>query len=139
MSADVLLAEVFRRSDQLLAAWAVHAVTAVAVVALVVAVPAVRDSRRARRVLAGLFAFLALANLEGMLWILKQWRAVADGLGQSAVWVSSPAARSLAEVTDAPHPLWVVPFHLALDVLVVWVVLRYEMRPGAGEPVRHGG
>jgi hypothetical protein len=128
MTADVLLAELFRRSDQLLAAWAVHALTAVAVVALVLAVPTVRDSRRARRVLAGLFAFLALANLEGMLWILKQWRAVAEGLGQTAVWVASPAARSLGEVTDAPHPLWVVPFHLVLDALVLWVLLR--ARPG---------
>ena len=129
MTADLLVAEVFRRSDQLLAAWAVHALTAVVVVALVLGVPAVRDSRRSRRVLAGLFAFLALANLEGVLWILKQWRAVTEALGQSSVWVATPASRPLGEVTDAPHPLWVIPFHLILDVIVLAVLLRVSPQP----------
>ncbi|MDB5312032.1 MAG: hypothetical protein JWO38_6234 [Gemmataceae bacterium] len=125
MNGDGLLAEVFRRSDQLLAAWAVHAGVAVAVLALVLAAPAVRDDRRARRVLAAAFAFLALANLEGMLWVLKQWRAVADALRDSAAWEAGRRVQAdLAEVVDAPHPLWVVPFHLVLDAFVVWVVLR---------------
>ncbi len=124
MTADPLVAEVFRRSDQLLAAWAVHALTAVGVVALAAAVPAVRDCRRSRRVLALLFALLALANLEGMLWILKQWQAVSDALGALPAWAVSPAARPLAGVLDAPHPLWVVPFHLVLDGFVVFVLLR---------------
>ncbi len=129
MTAAALLAEIFRRSDQLLAAWAVHTAVAVAVVALAVAAPAVRGDRRARRVLAGLFAFLALANLEGMLWILKQWRAVADALGT----LPDRPAGDLAEVTAAPHALWVVPFHLVLDVATVWAVLTAG-RPPADRP-----
>ena len=124
MTADTLLAETFRRSDQLLLAWAVHAAVAVAVLGLVLGVPTIRADRSARRVLAGVFAFLALANLEAMLWVLKQWRAVYSALDEAAGWASFPGRFDLAEVAAAPPALWVVPFHLVLDVVVVWVVLR---------------
>ena len=136
MTPDALLAETFRRSDQLLAAWATHAAAAGVVLVVVVSVPAGRADRSARRVLAAAFAFLALANLEGMLWILKQWAAVADLLRDGPALAPHPDPRqnallaALADVSAAPHPLWVVPVHLVLDAFVLWVALR--RRPPAG-------
>ncbi|MBX9585462.1 MAG: hypothetical protein K2X87_34580 [Gemmataceae bacterium] len=134
MTADALLAETFRRSDQLLLAWAVHSAVAVAVLGLVLGVPAIRADRSARRALAGVFAFLAVANLEAMLWVLKQWRAVFAALDDSAGWALFPGRLDLAEVAAAPPAVWVVPFHLALDAAVVWVALRpgraYHHRAG---------
>jgi hypothetical protein len=124
MPADALLAETFRRSDQLLLAWAVHAAVALAVLALVLGAPAIRADRHARRVLAGVFAFLALANLEAMLWVLKQWRAAFAALDGSAGWAMFPGRVGLADVAAAPPAVWVVPFHLVLDAAVVWVALR---------------
>lgn len=128
MSVESLLAEIFRRSDLLLATWAVHAATALVVVALVVAAPPVRDDRRARWVLAGVFAFLAFANLEGMMWILMQWQALTDALVQLHIWQTSPGTNVLVKVTNPPHPLWVVPFHLVLDVAVVALSLGLGAR-----------
>jgi hypothetical protein len=128
MSIDHVLPEIFRRSDLLLAAWVVHAATALVVVALVVAAPAVRDDRRARSVLAGVFVFLAFANLEGMMWILMQWQTLADALVQLHVWQTSPGTNVLVKVTTPPHPLWVVPFHLVLDVAVVTLTLGLGQR-----------
>lgn len=122
--ADLLLAETFRRSDQLLRAWAVHSAAAVAVLGLALGVPLVRADRFARRAVAGLFAVLAFANLQAMLWVLKEWRAVFAALEQARGWGMYPGQDELAAVAAAPPAAWVVPFHLALDVLVIWVVLR---------------
>lgn len=124
MTADALLAETFRRSDQLLLAWAVHAAVAVAALGLALGVSAVRADRFARQAVAGLFLFLAFANLQAMLWILKQWRAVFAALEETPGWAMAAGRVELADVAAAPPAVWVVSFHLALDGLVIWVVLR---------------
>jgi hypothetical protein len=130
-----LLSEVFRRSDVLLAAWAVHTLVAVGVLALVLGVPAVRDDRRARRLLAAAFAFLAVTNLEGMHWVLKQWAAATAALKASPEFAGADesARAAMGEVIEAPHLLWVVPFHLIVDAFVLWVVLR-PGRPSSNPP-----
>ena len=121
MTADALLAETFRRSDQLLLAWAVHSAVALATLVSVLGVPTIRADRFGRRVLASLFGFLAFANLQAMLWVLKEWRAAFAVLERTPGWAR---VAELADVAAAPPAAWVVPFHLALDVLVIWVVLR---------------
>ena len=101
MTADALLAETFRRSDQLLLAWAVHAAVAVAALGLALGIPTIRADRFARRAVAGLFLFLAFANLQAMLWILKQWRAVFAALEETPGGAMAPGRAELADVAAA--------------------------------------
>lgn len=139
MTGTDLLAEVFRRSDVILAAWAFHVVVGGAVLGVAQFSGRVRGDRRARRLLAAAFAFYALTHLESMRWVLKQWGAAAAALKVAPDFVSAdPAARGpLLQVIEAPDPVWVVPFHLVLDAFVLWVVLRptrSEQEPSAGRP-----
>lgn len=126
MNGTGLLVEVFRRSDVILAAWAAHVVVGGAVLVAALLSGRIRDDRRVRRVLAAAFAFYAVTHLESMHWVLKQWAAATAALKAAPDFVTAdPAAReALLGVIEAPHPLWVVPFHLALDAFVLWVLLR---------------
>lgn len=113
--------QVFARSDQLLWLWNFYVGIVVATLAAAVFVPVVRADRRARIGLMALFAFLAYANLESMRWVLKQWHSLVEA--NRSVIVPGP----LDSVREAPHPLWVFPFHLILDAGVlaaVWCLTR---------------
>ncbi|MBL8867123.1 MAG: hypothetical protein JNK93_16325 [Planctomycetia bacterium] len=118
--------QIFARSDQLLWLWNFYVAIVVVALAAAVWVPAVQADRRARIVLMVFFAFLAYANLESMRWVLKQWHALVES-NRSAI-VSGP----LDSVREAPHPLWVFPFHLILDfsvLIVIWRLARSAEPP----------
>lgn len=117
--------QVFARSDQLLWLWNFYVAVIIAAVAGVFLVPAVRECRRVRIGLMALFAFVAYANLESMRWVLKQWQALVDATRGSI------APGPLDDVFAAPHPLWVFPFHLTLDAVVLVTIWRAR-RPPAG-------
>lgn len=132
MNGTELLSEVYRRSDVILAAWAFHVIVAGVVFGVGLFSARLRDNRRARRLLAAGFAFYALTHLESMHWVLKQWAGATAALKASPEFANAdPAARAaLGPVIEAPAPAWVVPFHLILDIFVLWVVLR----PAATRP-----
>lgn len=116
--------QVFARSDQLLWLWNSYVVVVVVTLAAAVLVPAVRDHKRLRIGLMGVFAFVAYANLESMRWVLKQWHTLMEAHRDKI----TPGP--LDDVLAAPHPLWVFPFHLTLDVVVLVAVWRLARRPG---------
>ena len=137
---DALLAGTFQRWQMLLGAWHVYVLVGVGVVGLFAVSPAARADGRVKRVMTGGFVLFAVAHLLGLMYMLKQWAAVAGEL-RRAVERARPAdaADFLARfensgVIDAPDPVWVVPFHLAGDVFVVAVVwyLGRPPRPSPG-------
>jgi hypothetical protein len=103
---------IFRRSDQLLWLWNFYVVVVVAALAAAASWPGFREKRAWRFGLMFLFAFVAYANLESMRWVLKQWHALADA---NPELTRGP----MTSVIEAPHPLWVFPFHLILDAFVL--------------------
>lgn len=120
---------VFARSDQLLWLWNFYVVLVLAVLAAALTMPTLRVHRTRRYGFMLLFLFLAYANLESMRWVLKQWHAVVES-GRSAI-VPGP----LEDVLNAPHPLWVFPFHLILDLGVLYALWRLTWpQPPASEP-----
>ncbi len=127
MTEQALFDATFRRWEMLLGAWNFYLVVAAAVVGVFALVPAARNDRRSVRVAVAGFVFFAWTHLLGLLYILKQWAAIADELKR--VTGSRPDAAALHErfanagVVDAPDPVWVVPFHVAADVFVVLAVL----------------
>lgn len=121
MDASALLAEVMRRSDFIFAGWNVLMAVGVGLLAAVGLSPTLRADRRAGRVLVAGFAFFALTHLLGMLHVVKQWAALADGLRHKLG--SEPALADKIEfAVMAPHVTWIVPFHLAFDAFVVAAV-----------------
>ena len=118
MTPDALLEAVTRRWEMLQTAWTTYLVVSAAVLTLVVALPRLRADRRALLLLGVAFGFFAVTHLLGLLYTLKQWAALAEQFAST----QTPAVReSFAEsgLVEAPHPLWVVPFHLAGDALVL--------------------
>ena len=129
MSDDALLDAVTRRWEMLQSAWTTYLVVCAGVLALVVALPRLRDDRRALQLLGVAFAFFAVTHLLGLLYTLKQWGALAAQFAAT----QSPAVRgAFAEsgLVEAPHPLWVLPFHLLGDALVLGGLWRLG-RPAA--------
>lgn len=113
-----LVDRVFLRSDQLLWLWNAYVAVVAATLIVAVTVPMVKERRGVRNGLIGVFVFVAYANLESMRWVLKQWQVLVES--HPDVIVPDP----LASVMPAPHPLWVFPFHLILDLLVVLAIWR---------------
>jgi hypothetical protein len=121
LNADTLLVEVMRRSDFIFAGWNVLLLGGIALLAAVGLSPTLRTDRRAARVLMAAFAFFAVTHLLGMLHVTKQWASLTEALRHKLA-----ADPTLAEKLDfavmAPHVSWIVPFHLAFDVIVVAAV-----------------
>ena len=109
---------VFARSDQLLWLWNFYVGTAFLTLACAALVPAVRENKKVRIGLMAVFAFVAYANLESMRWVLKQWHSLVEANRSSIV------PGPLDAVLEAPHPLWVFPFHLILDAAVLFAIWR---------------
>lgn len=144
MNPNDLLAAVLARSDHVLWLWCFHAAVSFGLLAFAAAAPAVRADRRLLRLLLAGFAFYAFTHLESMMWVVKQWGAAATALKGSGVFhrVGDPVATELGPVTEAPHPAWIVPFHLAFDAFIlyaIWVAARPKpaamssARPASGE------
>jgi hypothetical protein len=126
---DALLPLVLSRSDHVLWLWCFHAAVSFGLFALALTVPAFRTDRRLARLLVFGYAFYAYTHLECMRWEVMQWGVVADllkaqpGFDQSVV----PPRFPLGKVADAPHPVWIIPFHLVFDAGVVyalWAAVR---------------
>jgi hypothetical protein len=126
VTADALLSLVLSRSDHVLWLWCFHVAVSLGLFALVVAAPAVRADRRLVRLVLFGFAFYAYTHLECMRWEVKQWAAIAAEL--KAMPRTPPTLRG---IIDAPHPLWIIPFHVLFDAFVLyalWAATR--PRPG---------
>jgi len=118
---QTLVEQTFKRWDMLLNAWYVYAAAALAVVALFAVVRRLRADRPAVRLFLAGFAFFAWTHLLALLYILKSWAALAAQLkADTADRGSDFAARfENSGVLDAPDAVWVVPFHLIGDALVL--------------------
>ena len=139
MTPDALLAGTFDRWQMLLTAWNVYVAVGVAVVTLFAVSPAARGDARVRHVFVTGFLLFAVAHLLGLLYMLKQWAAVAGELRRMVESTRPPDAAAdflarfeSAGVIDAPEPVWVLPFHLLGDGFVVAAVgyLSRPPRPG---------
>jgi hypothetical protein len=128
MDASFLLSAAGRCWEHLHAAWCFYLVVAAAVVGAVVLVPRLRADRPALRLLAVGFALFAWTHLLGLLYILKQWAALAAEL---RLRLPADAAGRLAGAgfVEAPEPVWVVPFHLLGDAFVLFALWRLSSRP----------
>lgn len=121
-----LYAETFKRWEMLLAAWNFYLIVAFVLVGLVALAPRLRTDRLALRLLAVGFAFFAWTHLLGLLYILKQWAALA-ALLRDKLPPAEVERLALAGFVEAPEAVWVVPFHLLLDgfvLLAVWLLSR---------------
>jgi hypothetical protein len=114
---------VFARSDQLLWLWNFYILIVVVTLFSAAMVPLVRENRRVRIGLMAAFGFVAYANLESMRWVLKQWHSLVE------TDRGSIASGPLESVMEAPHPLWVFPFHLTLDLFVLLAVWWMNRKP----------
>lgn len=121
-----LFAETFKRWEMLLAAWNFYLLVAFLLVGLVALVPRLRSDRLALRLLAAGFLFFAWTHLLGLLYILKQWAAIAAML-RDRLPPAEVERLAMAGFVEAPEAVWVVPFHLLLDgfvLLAVWLLSR---------------
>ncbi len=131
MTEATLLDQTFRRWEMLLHAWYVYAAAAFAVLALFAVVPALRHDRRATRLFLLGFTFFAWTHLLALLYILKSWAALAGQLRLDTATRGVDFADRFANagVVDAPDAVWVVPFHLIGDAIVLgglWWLTRRE-------------
>jgi hypothetical protein len=122
VDANALLAEIMRRSDFIFAGWNILMVAGLGLIAAVGLTPSLRNDHSVCRLLAGGFSFFALTHLLGILHVTKQWASLTEALRLKLA--SEPALiEKLEFAVMAPHPSWIVPFHLLFDTLVVAAVL----------------
>jgi len=130
-----LLDHTFKRWDMLLNAWYVYAAAAFAVLTLFAVARRLRRDRPAVRLFQAGFAFFAWTHLLALLYILKSWAALAAQFKLSVGQNADTLARfENAGVLDAPDAVWVVPFHLIGDALVLgglWWLTRADSTPPA--------
>jgi len=118
VDASALLAEIMRRSDFIFAGWNVLMAAGVGVLAVVGLSPTLRTDRRAAAILRAAFLFFALTHLLGMLHVTKQWESLAEAL-KHKLMAEPGLVKELDFAITAPHPSWIVPFHLAFDTFVL--------------------
>ncbi len=119
MNDQTLLDHTFKRWDMLLNAWYVYAAAAFAVLTLFAAARRLRQDRPAARLFQAGFAFFAWTHLLALLYILKSWAALAAQLKRGVTDAGTLARFENTGVLDAPDAVWVVPFHLIGDALVL--------------------
>ena len=140
MNDQTLLDHTFRRWDMLLNAWYVYAAAAFAVLALFAALRTLRQDRPAVRLFQVGFAFFAWTHLLALLYILKSWAALAGQLKFDTAGRGTDFAARFenAGILDAPDAVWVVPFHVIGDALVLgglwWLILPTPPRPQQPPP-----
>ena len=101
--------------------------------ALVAVVRPLRRDRPAVRLFQVGFAFFAWTHLLALLYILKSWAALAAQL-RLGVNEDTLTRFENAGVIDAPDAVWVVPFHVIGDALVLGG-LWWLTRPAGGGAV----
>jgi hypothetical protein len=116
--------QVFARSDQLLWQWNFYVGVVIVTLAGALLIPAIRERKPLRIGFMAIFAFVAYANLESMRWVLKQWQLLVEANRASI------NRGPLDAVLEAPHPLWVFPFHLTLDAVVLLAIWRLARGTG---------
>ena len=131
MEVNNLLDQVFRRWEALLAAWNFYLVVAFVLLGLFILSKSARTERKVFRLLAVGWMFFAWTHLLGILYMVKQWTAVAGMLKEAIAaqeggteFVSRLAG---AGIVEAPNAVWIIPFHLLLDAFVLfgmWVLSR---------------
>jgi len=139
MTEQTLFEAGFRRWEMLLSAWNFYLLLAVSLIVLFAAVKSLRTNRRVYWVFSAGFFFFAWTHLLGLLYILKQWHAIADELK----WKLSQSTPSRIEelttrfensgILDAPEAVWVLPFHFLGDAFVL-LALRWLRAPIAATP-----
>ncbi len=114
--------------EHLHVAWCFYLLVSAGAVGVVLLSPRLRSDRPALRLLAAGYALFAWTHLLGLLYILKQWAAVAEEAraGLSPVVAGRLAGAGLVE---APEPLWVVPFHILGDLFVLYALWRLSGSP----------
>lgn len=131
MNPNTLVPQILNRSDTLLYLWCVLIVVGLAV--LVAAARAPHPSL-AHLLFLG-YAFFAITHLMCLQWILKQWAATVAALQKTTQWEAANFGpkEALSPVLDAPSIEWVLPFHLAFDLFVLfglWWLSRKRGTPG---------
>ncbi len=141
MEVNGLLDQVFRRWETLLAAWNFYLVVAFVLLGFVILSKTARTERKVFRLLAVGWVFFAWTHLLGILYMIKQWTAVAALLKEALA--ARPGGTELAGrlagagIVEAPEAVWVVPFHLLLDAFVLfgmWVLCRPRPVPLPSSP-----
>jgi len=126
MTETALFEAGFRRWEMLWAAWNFYLILSLTLIIAFAALPALRTNRRVYWIFTVGYAGFAWAHLLGLLYILKQWRAIAEEL-RFMLERSQPVERyqelltrfEASGVLDAPEGFWVVPFHLVGDLFVL--------------------
>lgn len=119
MNPNILIPQILSRSDTVLYLWAI-----LGVVGLAVLVAAARPQQHPSlgRLLFFGFAVFALTHLLSLQWLMKQWSGLSQAVQDSPAW-NLPANESMRnhirQAIDAPQPVWVVPFHLVFDALIL--------------------
>lgn len=131
MEINGLLDQVFRRWEMLLAAWNFYLVVAFVLLGFFILSKTARTERKVFRLLAAGWAFFAWTHLLGILYMVKQWTAVAALLKETLAAREGGAELvgrlAGAGIVEAPEAVWIVPFHLLLDAFVLfgmWILRR---------------
>lgn len=122
VSPDALLAEILKRSDFIFTGWNVLMLAGVGVLVAVGLAP-----RRIARPVLAVFAFFAVTHLLGMLHVVKQWASLTESLKLKVAGEPGLLER-LDFAVLAPEIVWIVPFHLAFDALVIGLGWRLQAR-----------
>lgn len=138
METKDLFDQVFKRWEVLLSAWNFYLVVAFALLGFFALSNTARTERKVFRLFAVGWAFFAWTHLLGLLYMIKQWTAVAavlkDRLSASGADKGVVDRIAGAGMIEAPEAVWIVPFHLLLDAFVLygmWVLCA--SRPARGD------
>ena len=138
METKDLFDQVFKRWEVLLSAWNFYLVVAFALLGFFALSNTARTERKVFRLFAVGWAFFAWTHLLGLLYMIKQWTAVAavlkDRLSASEADKGVVDRIAGAGMIEAPEAVWIVPFHLLLDAFVLygmWVLCT--PRPARGD------
>jgi hypothetical protein len=115
MTVETLLSEIAKKSDFIFTGWNILMLAGIGVI---LATPFLRGYSRVAFAVRVAFGFFAATHLLGMLHVLKQWASLEDGV-KFLLADNSVLREHLAFAVLAPHPTWVVPFHLLFDIFVV--------------------
>lgn len=124
METKDLFDQVFKRWEVLLSAWNFYLVVAFALLVFFALSHTARTERKVLCLFAVGWAFFAWTHLLGLLYMIKQWAAVAgvlkDRLSASEADKGVVDRITGAGMIEAPEAVWIVPFHLLLDAFVLY-------------------
>ena len=141
MEINSLLDQVFQRWETLLAAWNFYLIVAFVLLGFFILSKTARTERKVFRLLAVGWVFFTWTHLLGILYMVKQWTAVAAML-KEAIAAREGGTEFVvrlagAGIVEAPNAVWIVPFHLLLDAFVffgMWVLCRPQFAGRLKQP-----